>query len=65
MRPQPKISAECLDLLHTWIMAHCPCALEDEHFLPGLKIIVEEETIRARQEERSAILKALSIPKPQ
>ena len=61
--PQPmRISYECLEQLHTWVMAHCPCALDETDFLPGLQVIVEEEVFRAMQEERHSILTKISSP---
>ncbi len=43
---QQPVSRECVEQLHTWVFAHCPCALEQEpQFLPGLIVIVEEEEV--------------------
>lgn len=41
------ISCEAFERLHVWILAHCPSALEDREFLPGLMVIVEEEVNQA------------------
>ncbi len=61
----PRISCECLERLHTWVMAHCPCALEEEQFIPGLRVIIEDELVQALQAERQTILMKISIPSPQ
>ncbi len=37
------LSRECVDRLHTWIMAHCPCSLEDPEFFRGLLVVVDTE----------------------
>ena len=62
MLQPPRISYECLERLHTWIMAHCPCALEEEEFIPGLKVIIEEELLQALQAERQSNFTKISSP---
>lgn len=62
MPQPPTISYECLERLHTWIMAHCPCAMEEEEFISGLKVIIEEELLQALQAERQSILAKISSP---
>ena len=37
------LSRECVDRLHAWIMAHCPCSLEDPEFFRGLLVVVDTE----------------------
>lgn len=44
------ISGEAFRRLHGWILTHCPRALEDPEFLPGLMAVVEEEVNRALAE---------------
>ena len=61
----PRISNECLEHLHTWILAHCPCALEQKDFLAGLEVIIEEELLQALQAERQTLLTKISIPSMQ
>jgi len=41
------VSGECVEQLEVWCKAHCPCALEEPQFIPGLIVIVAEETERA------------------
>jgi hypothetical protein len=62
MLQPPEISYECLEQVHTWITAHCPCALEDDEFLPGFRVIIEEELIRALAAQRQALLQRISEP---
>jgi hypothetical protein len=45
-----RVSPECVEQLHTWTMAHCPCALEDPETLPGYVTIVALEVERAVRE---------------
>lgn len=59
------LSAECLEQVHSWVMAHCPCALEYPDFLRGFVVIVEDEVSRAVCAERQAILQWLADPSPQ
>jgi hypothetical protein len=47
MQKKPRLSRECLERVHTWIHANCPCALENDEFLPGLWVIIEEEVEQA------------------
>jgi hypothetical protein len=59
-----RLSAECLEQAHTWIMARCPCALEDPEFLRGIIEIIEEEVACAIRAERQDLLAKLSQPSP-
>lgn len=52
------ISGEALERLHVWVLAHCPNALEDPEFLPGLVVILEEEV---RKELARACWKRLRL----
>ena len=64
MKKKPRLSSECLEQLHTWIHANCPCALENDDFLPGLWVIVEEEVeeaLRRRVAERMTQLATPSL----
>ena len=63
--PPSSLSSECIDQLHAWVMAHCPCALEESDFLPGFIVIIEEEISRALRAERHFLLQKLSEPSPQ
>lgn len=47
-----KMSDECLEQLHAWIRANCPCAMENEEFLPGLFVIVEMEVEAALRRQQ-------------
>ena len=57
-----KLSYECVEQLHTWIMANCPCATENEEFLPGLYVIVEMEVETALQCQQSDRFQQLQSP---
>lgn len=37
------LSRECIDRLHAWVLAHCPCALEDPEFFRGMLVVVDME----------------------
>lgn len=45
-----RVSRECVEQLHTWILAKCPCGLEDGETIPGLVTIVSLEVERAVRE---------------
>ncbi len=50
-----KLTCECVEQLHAWVRANCPCALENEEFIPGLISIVEmevETALKCHQAER-------------
>ena len=60
-----KLSYECVEQLHTWIRANCPCALENEEFLPVLFVIVEMEVEAALKGQQSQRFQKLCLPSPQ
>ena len=47
------LSRECVDRLHAWVLAHCPCALEDPEFFRGLLVVIDLE-LRAELEAEQA-----------
>ena len=57
-----KLSYECVEQLHTWIHANCPCALENKEFLPGLHVIVEMEVETALKRRQSQQYQNLQTP---
>ena len=57
-----KLSYECVEQLHTWIKANCPCATENEEFLPGLYVIVEMEIETALKRQQSELFQHLRAP---
>ena len=57
-----KLTYECVEQLHTWIHANCPCALENEEFLPGLYVIVEMEVETALKRQQSQQFQNLQTP---
>lgn len=59
------LSYECVEQLHTWIHANCPCVLENEEFLPGLFVIVELEVEAALKRQQAHTFQRLWIPSPQ
>lgn len=61
----PQLSYECVEQLHTWIRANCPCAIENEEFLPGLFVIVEMEVEAALKRQQAQTFQRLWIPSPQ
>ena len=61
-KPAMKLSYECVEQLHTWIHANCPCALENEEFLPGLYVIVEMEVENALQRQQAQHFQHLQAP---
>ena len=60
-----KLSYECVEQLHAWIRANCPCALENEEFLPGLFVIVEMEVEAALKRQQSQRFQELFLSSPQ
>ena len=56
------LSYECVEQLQTWIHANCPCALENEEFLPGLYVIVEMEVETALKRQQSQQFQNLQAP---
>ena len=60
-----KLSYECVEQLHAWIRANCPCALENEEFLPGLFVIVEMEVEAALKRQQSQCFQKLFLPSRQ
>src|SRR3954454_15134580 len=48
------LSRECVDRLHAWIMAHCPCSLEDPEFFRGLLVVVDMEVRDAVDKVRAS-----------
>ena len=65
MKKKPRLSRECLEQLHTWIYAHCPCALENDEFFPSLWVIVEDEVEQALRRRAAERLKQLTTPSMQ
>ncbi len=57
-----RVSRECLEQLHTWVIVHCASALEEPEFLPGLIAIVKLESDRALQDERARVLRRINKP---
>ncbi len=65
MEKKPRLTPECVEHLHTWVHANCPCALENDEFLPGLWVIVEEEVEQALIAQRQQLLQRLQTPSQQ
>lgn len=57
-----KLSYECVEQLHAWIRANCPCALENAEFLAGLFVIVEMEVDAALKRQQSQRFQKLFLP---
>ncbi len=57
-----KLTYECMEQLHTWVRANCPCALENEEFIPGLICIVEMEVETALKRLQSEQFQNLQTP---
>lgn len=57
-----KLTYECVEQLHTWVRANCPCALENEEFIPGLICIVEMEVEAALKRQQSQQFQNLQTP---
>jgi hypothetical protein len=38
-----QVSGEAVERLEVWIAEHCPGALDDPQFLPGLIVVIAEE----------------------
>jgi hypothetical protein len=57
-----RVSGECVEQLHTWVLAHCARALEEPEFLPGLIAIVKLESDRALEHERARVLRRINKP---
>ena len=57
-----KLTYECIEQLHTWVRANCPCALENEEFIPGLICIVEIEVETALRRQQSEQFQSLQSP---
>lgn len=62
MEERHPLSTPCVERLHVWVQTHCPCLLEDEEFMAGLFVIVEEEVRDALIHERRQMFKRLSEP---
>lgn len=63
-----KLTYECVEQLHAWVRANCPCALENDEFIPGLICIVEiveMEIETAVQRRQTTFLKNLQAPSMQ
>ncbi len=60
-----KLTFECVEQLHTWVRANCPCALQNEEFLPGLFVIVEMEVETALKRQQAQSFQKLWVPSPQ
>ncbi len=65
MPKRPRLSPECLEQLHTWVHINCPCALENEQFLPGLWAIVEDEVDQAVVNAKRECFQKLETPSSQ
>ena len=57
-----KLTYECIEQLHTWVRANCPCALENEEVIPALICIVEIEVETALRRQQSEQLQSLQSP---
>ena len=57
-----KLTYECIEQLHIWVRANCPCALENEEFIPGLICIVEMEVESALRRQQSEQFQSLQSP---
>ena len=53
------LSRECVDRLHAWILAHCPCSLEDPEFFRGLLVVVDMEVRDVMDKERGNSIQRL------
>jgi len=53
------LSRECVDRLHAWILAHCPCSLEDPEFFRGLLVVVDMEVRDVVDKERGNSIERL------
>ena len=60
-----KLTCECVEQLHTWVCANCPCALENAEFIQGLICIVEMEVEVALVRQRSSHFHRLQAPSMQ
>lgn len=60
-----RLSYECVEQLHAWIRANCPCALENEEFLPGIFMIVEMEVEAALKRQQASMFQKLCIQSAQ
>jgi len=59
-----KLTRECVEQLQTWVRVNCPCAMENEEFIPGLICIVEMEVETAldrQQRQHFQNLQTLSL----
>jgi hypothetical protein len=61
MRKVP-LTAECLERLRVWVQVHCPCALDEPEFMPGLVFILSEEVNEAIERERRRLLEEVRKP---
>jgi hypothetical protein len=59
------VTPECVEQLHTWVKAHCPCALEEPMFLQGLIEIANEAVKDALLKERNRLFEMLRTPSQQ
>ncbi len=53
------LSRECVDRLHVWLLAHCPCSLEDPEFFRGLLVVVDMEVRDVMARERGNSIERL------
>ncbi len=60
-----KLTYECVEQLHAWVRANCPCAMENEEFIPGLICIVEMEVETALNRRQSQQFQNLYTPSMQ
>jgi hypothetical protein len=60
-----KLTYECVEQLHTWVRANCPCAMENDEFIPGLICIVEMEVETALNRQQTELFQILQTPSMQ
>jgi hypothetical protein len=64
--PKHLVTRECVEHLHSWVHAHCPCAVEEPNdLLRGLISIVDEAVREALQKERNRFHDILRTPSQQ
>lgn len=63
--PKHLVTRECIEHLHTWVHAHCPCAVAEADLLRGLILIVDEAVREALYNERKRLHDLLRTPSQQ
>ena len=59
------LSYECVEQLHAWVRANCPCAMENQEFMSGLFVICEMEVEAALKRQQARHFQQLCNPNPQ